>query len=114
MAAEEWDLDDRSYRTCSTCVPTRRPKWRPIQCCAWRTKPTPAGSATQATGAGPVIANVSPHAINTLPAWERRLSLVAFCLLLWSGFGFLYSALSGHSPGLRAWFVPFGPGFSLT
>ena len=35
--------------------------------------------------------------------------LVAACILVLGGFGFLYSALVGESHGLRAWLLPFGP-----
>jgi hypothetical protein len=42
---------------------------------------------------------------------NRRLSLVAICVLAFSGFGFLYSGVTGNAYGLRAWLLPFGPWF---
>ena len=43
--------------------------------------------------------------------WQRPLIAVALCILVLSGLGFLYSALSGDSAGLKAWLRPLGPWF---
>ena len=40
---------------------------------------------------------------------NRRLALIALCILTFSGFLFLYSAVTGDSHGLKAWLLPFGP-----
>jgi len=39
----------------------------------------------------------------------RPVLLVSGCLLVASGFGFVYCALVGESHGLKAWLLPFGP-----
>jgi hypothetical protein len=41
----------------------------------------------------------------------RPLLLVAICILVLGGFGFLYCALVGESHGLKAWLLPLGPWF---
>jgi hypothetical protein len=40
---------------------------------------------------------------------HRPLMLASVCILVLSGFGFLYSVLVGDSHGLKAWLLPFGP-----
>ena len=40
---------------------------------------------------------------------QQKLLLIAMWILVLSGFGFLFDAVSGGEHGLRAWLLPFGP-----
>jgi hypothetical protein len=47
----------------------------------------------------------------SLSSSHHRLLIAGVCILVLSGFGFLYSVLTGDSTGLKAWLLPFGPWF---